>query len=282
MNTSMQHAHWAEWHRLRGIQQTLGRIGAVFLLCAALSMVDGVQSLMRHGADVVELIPGQAESLSGGCPFKNPIASDLKATLPDKAPLRFELEGFFVGYVLGSGMWRGHIIADDTAQPGEWLLRVGFKGTGGKGMAYKVIVYADEQERQNAAPSYVRRFLGLNSFWLAGVLGVISLALGFVTFRFGRNALLLLRSMGYSEIDHLGLGKDGEQHCFCLDFAGHRALQVGELLDVFDQQGQPRGQVQVVTVEKRCVELRRVGEAPETGLLVRLVTPKGGMYVSQS
>lgn len=280
MNSIVQQDKWAEWHRLRGVQQMLGRIGAVVLLCAALCMVDGLQGLMRHGADVVELVPGQAESLSGGCPFKNPVASDLKASLPEKAPLHFELEGFFVGYVLGSGMWRGHIIADETAQPGEWPLRIGFKGTGGQGMTYRVVVYADEVERENAAPSFVKRYIGANAFWLAAALGVASLAIGFVTFRFGRNALLLLRSMGYSEIDRLGLGKDGEQHCFCLDFAGHRALQVGEMLDVIDQQGQPRGQVQVVTVEKRSVELRRMGEPPETGLLVRLVIPKGGSHVA--
>ena len=282
MSTFAEEPRWAEWHRLRNVQQTLGRIGAVVLLCAALCVVDGLQALMRHGADVVELVPGQSESLSGGCPFNNPIASDLKVTLPDKAPLRFELEGFFVGYVLGSGMWRGHIIADEIAQPGEWQLRVGFKGTGGQGVAYRVVVYADEDERESAAPSFVKRFFGANAFWLAAAFGVVSLAFGFVTFRFGRNALLLLRSMGYSEIDRLGPGKDGEPHCFCLDFAGHRALQVGEMLDVIDQQGRPRGQVQVVTVEKRSVELRRVGGAPETGLLVRLVIPKGGTHVAQS
>lgn len=283
MNGMMQQPAWTEWHRLRGIQQTLGRIGAVFMLCATLMVVDGVQGLMRHGADVVELVPGQAESLSGSCPFKNPIASDLKVTLPDTAPLRFELEGFFVGYVLGSGMWRGHIIADKTAQPGEWRMRVGFKGTGGQGMGYRVIVYANEQERENAAPSYIKRFLGLNSFWLAGSLVLASLVTGFVTFRFGRSALLLLRSLGYSEIYRVAPGKDGQQHSYCLDFPGHRALQVGEALDVIDQQGNPQGQVHVVTVEKRNVEMRRVQGAIANGYLVRLVIPnKGGSHVSQS
>ena len=283
MSTLAQQNGWAEWLRLRSVQQKLGKIVTVFMVCALVSVVDGLQGLMRHGADVVELVPGQAESLSGACPFKNPVASDLKATLSEGAPLHFELEGFFVGYVLGSGMWRGHIIADETAQPGEWTLRVGFKGTGGQGMAYKVYVYADEQEREAAAPSYVRRFLGANAFWLGAGLVCASLVLGFVNYRFGRSAMLLLRGMGYSEIYHVEQGRDGTQHCFCLDFPGHRVLNVGDALDVVNQQGAPQGQMQVVTVAKRNVELRRTGSPAENGWLVRLVIPKGGSaYVSQS
>jgi Glucose-6-phosphate isomerase len=68
-------------------------------------MLDGLQGLVRSGADVIEVLPGGSVPISGPLTIKNPVNSDLNAQFsPANPSLSYDLEGFFAGYWFGNGM----------------------------------------------------------------------------------------------------------------------------------------------------------------------------------
>lgn len=137
---------WQSLRRYRRIQRFWGGCAALLLAVALLGLLDGVQALMRLGADHLEILPGGSETLSGPCPFKNPLNSDIQARFtPENAPLHFSLEGFFAGYWFGNGMWRGEVRAEPEAGPGRYELRIAFKGAAAQSaQKYVLLLRADE------------------------------------------------------------------------------------------------------------------------------------------
>ncbi|MDO5484230.1 MAG: hypothetical protein Q4F27_04910, partial [Desulfovibrionaceae bacterium] len=102
--------------RLRSVQQYSGLCSALILLAAVLAMLDGLQAVVRGSAYRLDMIPGESRSLSGPCPAVTPAPSDLLVQIgPQGAPLHFHFEDFFASYWTGTGMWRGSLVAGQTA-----------------------------------------------------------------------------------------------------------------------------------------------------------------------
>lgn len=102
----------------------------------------------------MDLLPGEAISLSGPSALKNPLDSDVLIRFkPENAPLHFNLEGFFTGYWFGNGMWRGGVQAEPQAEPGSYELRVSFKGAAGQAeQPFVLVVWADEAAGRAGSP----------------------------------------------------------------------------------------------------------------------------------
>lgn len=192
---------WEKASLLRKRQRLLGRLSAIFLAVALLALVDGLVAQMRSGSNELELLPGQAESISGPSPLKHPLDSDLGATFtPQGAPLRFEAEGFFSGYWFGSGMWRGKVIADNDLKPGTWTLRIAFKGASAQTVqTYSIRVFANRKAWRQANLSLLQRWLDLPPFLLAAASCGLGVILGFATYFFGRNYGSALSKLGLAQ-----------------------------------------------------------------------------------
>lgn len=245
---------WRVWRSVRAWHLWAGRCAALLLLAACLALADGVQSLMRGGADRVELLPGDEESVSGPCPFKNPVAGDVLVTFsPDGAPLSFALEEFFAGYWLGSGMWRGRVLADAAAPTGRWVMRVRFKSAVGmQDKSYTIFVFHDQAGRLAASPSFLHRFCGLPPFLAAGGCGALGFVFGLATYLLGRRAFRLLTEMGLSEIFRVSDGVP--RRAWCLLTTGDRP-QSGQSLPVLATDGRDLGLARAARVEGASLEL---------------------------
>lgn len=193
------------WHKAlmeRKRQRVIGAASGVFLTIALLAMLDGLIAQMREGDQLLQLLPGQAVTISGPVRFQNPLERDLVARFtPENAPLEFRLEGFFSGYWFGNGMWRGTITAAEKADAGDFDLRISFLGApASTTQIYKIEIFSDAMALRAASPSLLRRFTGLNPFLMAAWTGVCGVLLGIVTYIFGRRYNDLLTRLGLSEI----------------------------------------------------------------------------------
>ncbi|MBQ7607561.1 MAG: hypothetical protein IJU76_06280 [Desulfovibrionaceae bacterium] len=265
-------AGWILWRRRRARLFLIGRISAVFFFLAAVALLDGVQALLRTGHDEIRMIAGESEGISGPCPFQNPVASDLVLRIPEDAPLTFELEGFFTGYLIGNGMWRGNLVAQKGAQTGVWRVTAFFRGLP-EGQRFHVSVFADREAMQESSPSFLLRF-GCEPFFAATLLFLAGLFFATVTFVLGRRNTVLLRDLGFSEIFRAQIKGDSVS-LWCS--AEGASVRVGEQSLVLDAEGHTLAHARVIRSEKNVFTLVSDNLTVTDGCLVCVQKQKDGL-----
>lgn len=253
---------WQACRQARRRQRLVGKISAFLLAVALLGLMDGLLAEMRTGSNQVDLLPGEAISLSGPSALKNPLDSDVLIRFkPENALLHFNLEGFFTGYWFGNGMWRGGVQAEPQAEPGSYELRVSFKGAAGQAeQPFVLVVWADEAARRAGSPSYIRRIADWNPFILAAWSGVLGIVCGVGTYLLGRRYLRLLTELGCSEIFRVSRNSP-PCRIWCLA-SGPKAPRPGDLRMVLDADGRPLGEARAEKLHKGVLELVLLEEAP--------------------
>ena len=246
---------WQACRQARRRQRLVGKISAFLLAVALLGLMDGLLAEMRTGSNQVDLLPGEAISLSGPSALKNPLDSDVLIRFkPENAPLHFNLEGFFTGYWFGNGMWRGGVHAEPQAEPGSYELRVSFKGAAGQAeQPFVLVVWADEAAQRAGSPSYIRRIADWNPFILAAWSGALGIVCGVGTYLLGRRYLRLLTELGCSEIFRVSRNSP-PCRIWCLA-SGPKAPRPGDLRMVLDADGRPLGEARAEKLHKGVLEL---------------------------
>ena len=102
----------------------LGKLSACIFLLAALAVVDGLQTLMRHEFNEISLIPGETVVMSGMMPQNATTHGDLIVEMEGLSGLTFTPTDSFKGFWMGGNMWRADLTASATAAPGKGSLTV--------------------------------------------------------------------------------------------------------------------------------------------------------------
>lgn len=201
MEEFKRHNIWETAIRWRKVQKLCGLISAILLGMALLALFDGLQAKMRAGSQELDLVQGETIPVSGPCPVKNPLISDVKVRLtPEDAPLAFSLEGFYTGYWFGSGMWRGQISCLDNAVPGNYEISISFKGASAQTVQkYLIRLYSDAQTQRGDSRSLIKLLTGNDPFIIAVIGAVVALFTGILTFSAGTSYMRELRRIGIYE-----------------------------------------------------------------------------------
>lgn len=273
MAEPFSHPSLSLWQARRKQQLLAGKICAFFFLCALLALIDGLQTLLRTDTDEILLMAGQSDGISGPCPLQNPVSTDLEVRFtPADTTLRFELEGFFAGYLIGNGMWRGRLIAPENQASSDVSLVVAFKGTA-KGQKFRIHVFANEEDLRAQTPSFILRLFGLQAFVVAGVLALVALLPALVNYALGRNNLKLLQKLRLAEVFRVQSKEtdQGQKLLLWCTAKGGEKLRIGENVAVFSTEGKSLGEAAIVSKEKQVFCLRMEPEqAVSAGCLVDL------------
>lgn len=255
MQTVLDEGTWDACQDIRQRQHKLGMVCAVLLAIALLCLVDGLQGLMRSGATVIELLPEKSAAFSGPLVIKNPVTRDIEVSFtPSNAPLSFTLEGFFAGYWFGNGMWRGTVAAQNEAEPGEYQMRVAFRGAAASTFQnYTVIVRADAVDMRTHSTSFAHRLTGFNPFAIAvGFVG-LSLLVGVGVYRHGSTLIRMLVRLGCGEVVRVQQEKDGLR-LWCLLY-GSRPPYEGTVCAVITTEGSVLAHARAGTAAKGSLQL---------------------------
>lgn len=242
---------WLRAGSYRNSQRFFGIISGILLACAMIALFDGLLAQMRQGANELELLPGQALTLSGPAVLKNPLASDLVAAFrPAGAPLEFELEGFFTGYWFGNGMWRGKIVAEPGAEAGRYELRISFKGASARtAQNFVVKIFENMTALRDASLSLIRRYLDINPFILAASCGLAGIIAGILTYLAGSRYVKLLLELGLAEI------YSEENGVICCLVPKSMAPMPGNERELLDSSGNSLGKARVTGWKKGRLRL---------------------------
>lgn len=267
MEEFKRHNIWQTATRWRKVQKLCGMISALLFGIALLALFDGLQSKMRAGSQELDLIQGETLPVSGPCPVKNPLASDVKARLnPEDAPLSFRLEGFYTGYWFGSGMWRGHISCLPDAEPGHYEITISFKGASAQTVQkYLIRLYADVQTQRGESRALIKRLAGYDPFMVAAIAGMLALSTGILTFIGGISYMRELRRLGLYEayrIDHI----NGMLWCA---LAKNTAPKTGAMCHLYSPDGKFIGYATVKNWQKGklCLYCENMKSVPDDCLI---------------
>ncbi|MBQ7456941.1 MAG: hypothetical protein IJS54_05000 [Desulfovibrio sp.] len=242
-------AEWKRWKRRGQWIARLGIISAFFFALAVCALLDGVQSLVRTETNEIRMLAGGREGLAGPCPFQSPVPSDLTVSIPKDAPLTFRLEGFFAGYLIGNGMWRGELVCADKATTATYTVVASFRGML-EGQRFLVRVFADQAAYNEASPSWTLSLLGIYPFVLAAVLGGLALAFAAVTGYFAQKNTATLMSLGAAEIFRTQRLEEG---VFVWCSALGEKLSPGSKRLILTSEGTPIGEATFVAMTKGTV-----------------------------
>jgi hypothetical protein len=274
MTASADTRLWASCFHLRRRMRLCGRASAVFVVAAFFCLADGLYSLVRVGADVLELLPGQTLMVSGPSPLKNPLNSDFIAQItPPGEDVRFVLEGFFASYWFGSAMWRGAVQAGADAEPGRRELLIRFRGATAKsGQKFLVSIWESEEARRAEEPSAVRRLTGVSPAVPGLVCGVAGFLLGGFTFFWGRHYLKNLSGLGCSEVFRTVV-TENDRRIFCLA-DDRKGRWEGVSCRILTPEGEEIGRAVAQKTTRGILEFSMSKDAPAgAGCLVELRRP---------
>lgn len=263
---------WEQCQQTTRHQHWWGMLCALFLALALACVLDGLQALRRSEANLLELLPGESAAISGPIAVRNPTSRDIQTHFsPEEAPLSFSFDGFFTGYIFGSGMWRGKVLADVDALPGRYILHVRFRGTPGSVVQrYPVRLYADADDMRAASFSCIRRFVGQNPFVLAAGFCAVGLSTGLLVFLLGQRHIRQLRALGCGEV--VMVRQEGGNVCLWCLLYGQRALAPGAQCAVLNSRGEVAGRAYITAVRKGTLEMQMADTAHDVakGCLVLL------------
>ena len=192
--------------RIWRAQRLTGRVAMVLLTLALLALFDGLRGGFLGSSGQIHLIPGERYLLSGPLPPKTESIEGfvIEGAAADGS-VRLVPEGIYTGFMLGGGMWRGHLAVDGQAGPGTYEIRVRdrFGEKQNPALVFTVRVFRNAGERQAASASFVTRRSGLEPRIVAACLGLLGVLTGCGNYLLGRKWHFALVEQGCGQVFRL-------------------------------------------------------------------------------
>jgi hypothetical protein len=226
-------------------QSTIGRAGTLLCVLFVLAGFDGLVTQFRTPPNEFRIIPGETVSVNGPCGGNIESVSQLFYESSSQGiALRFE--AIHAGFWLGGTMWRGALMVDHEAQPGDY--RVVVKPVNDpqeKPFAiFSIRVFSNANSLQSASRSYIQRQFGISPWLLFSVSLLLSgLAFGIV-YGISQKRDSLMAVEGRAEIYRLARGEDSFEVSFGL--GSIQGIQAGHILTLLNKRGERIGEVKVI------------------------------------
>lgn len=213
-----------EGKRLLTRSRLLGRVSAFIFILAAFAVFDGLQTLIRHEFNSIDVLPGEELLVSGMLPGGTKSHEEIIVHIEGDPGIRFNPIETYKGFWMGGHMWRARLDVPANCPPGRAEITVvdilpeedkdktSFAGQQNPALVFAVNIFASESERRAADNSLLRRLTGFPPFALAAVAVLCALAAGFASWRtFGSAEKKLARHgvffiHGVKELKNDGMG----------------------------------------------------------------------------
>lgn len=242
-------------------------------MCALLilTVFDGLIAQFRHPVDVLDLLPGQSDQISGPLRDKEKGIQDLTySSGSDLITLSFgPLQS---GFWFGQKMWTGAINVDSRIEPGEYKLSVRLQGDPSPKplSAYRLKVYKDSQDYRANSLSFIRRSMDISPWILFAVILPFTAAMFGAVFHFSQKEDDLLAAEGRAEIYRIAKGEWGVEIAFGM--GARHGVATGDSFALLDEEGRDIGVVVASKVsEKDAVAQVGVGCNVKPGYMVRRI-----------
>lgn len=180
---------------LLSFSRLLGKISALVFVVAVFAVFDGLQTLVRHEFNSIDVIPGEQLLISGMLPGGASSHEELVTHMEDEQGIRFTPLETYKGFWMGGQMWRARLDVPADAAPGRAVITVVdilpeedkdktvYAGSQNPALVFAINVYADDAARRASDNSLIRRFTGLPAFGVAAGAVLLAVFIGFGSWR---------------------------------------------------------------------------------------------------
>jgi hypothetical protein len=225
-------------------QKNIGRAGTLFCVLFILAGLDGLVNQFRTPPNEFRVIPGETVSVNGPCSgdIEN-VTQLIYESSAQGITLRFE--AIHPGFWLGGTMWRGALMVDREAPPGDY--RVVVKPVNGpqeKPFAiFSIRVFANPESLQLASRSYIQKQFGITP-WLVFSVSLLLSGLAFaIVYGISQKRDSLMAVEGRAEIYRLARGENSFEVTFGM--GSIHGIQAGHVLTLLNRHGERIGEVKV-------------------------------------
>lgn len=226
-------------------RKTAGFIGAVFCFLIAVVLIDSLISRFAYEYNVIYTYPNDPYELTGVMPEKSETIKDLfvETESPD---VSLNFTEVFSGFWFGTTMWRGTIMVSESAEPGNYGIKVRniHETKVNPALVFRVKVYADEVTLRKSHGTFLSRHFNITAGWAASILFpglVMTLLLNYgVSCRLEK----ALADIGQAEVYLIKRVPEGIQIGFAL--GKKQGLTPGERIDILNSDGQVVGEADVL------------------------------------
>lgn len=194
------------------IRVRLGRFSALCMILAALGVIDALSALMQQDFNRFDLIPGEVEPVTGPMPPDTKDISDLRVYLKS-GDIKLIPEGVYKGFWFGGQMWKGRLEVAPSAKPGEYRVSVLNENEDPDALvesqptskthpslSYKLVVWANDNERQHGSNSLIIRHLGIRPFYFALFFVLWGIIIGGISWLWTQKTYRILASENRSTV----------------------------------------------------------------------------------
>lgn len=261
----------------------LGRISAFVFLLAAFSVFDGLQTLIRHEFNRIDLLPGETVFVSGMLPADAKSHEDLVVKMEGTPGLTFTPIETYKGFWMGGHMWRAELSAVSHMKPGKATVTIVdiinpepesgegkdsrdravlYGGQQNPALVHGVTIWASESERRGANHSFLLRLFSVQPFMLAAVCAALAIAVGIGNWRvfvFAEKALAVHEVFVVHGVKQMAVAARQAlpgQHVSATSgirvtfFHLGKHFNIGEPMVLLDRQWQEQGRGQILDIEK--------------------------------
>lgn len=233
--------------QLRRIRKILGLISSALLFTTLACLADSLREGFMDAGREFQAAPGETILLTSPLPPGAAAIEDMRISGGDPTAA-LVADGLYTGFWLGGAMWKGRLVVQPDAKPGERVFVIEGPATerpktGPANISIKLTVFEDALAKQQASPSFITRNFGIPPY--AATLGALILALPFAGAGFfvSRRVEQLLTLEGKGLVYMVKQSEEGTVIGFSL--GSKQGLSPGSLVGLIDKAGQHSGQARV-------------------------------------
>ncbi len=243
-------------NRLMHKRMILGRICLIASMIALVAVLDALIATYRKPANDLDIIVGRSFKITGNVYGNVKSIEDIKV-VSDSPEISLDFDGnIFSGYFLGVQMWRANLKAGSSLKPGRYHIKLIIPDISEikpedrpkleSLLSYTVNVYGDVKSQRQGSLSFINRYTGISSWFVAIASFLAALLTGALIFLISGKIEAEMAKLGFAEIYRVSKNSGGLEIFFGLGKL--HGLESGEKLGLFDASGAFLKEIVVETI----------------------------------
>ncbi|HAA05308.1 MAG TPA: hypothetical protein DCZ69_05280 [Syntrophobacteraceae bacterium] len=223
------------WSQAVAWRDVLGKLGTLWCILLAVSLLDAVTAKFRESPLVSHVMPGEVIQLTNPVGEPNAKMDDL-VIVGNTPTIAISVDAIRPSFWFGGAMWHARVEVSSTAAAGDYPIRIYPRGVPeAKVPAHHVIVHADQQSYYGSSTSFIRRFLRYSPWQLAAIWALCVVATLSGLYLLSRFVDRLMALEGRASIYLVRSVDDGQEILFGL--GSKHGVETGRRVDVLDGSG---------------------------------------------
>ena len=258
----------SETARVSKWRAVLQKTSSIFLLIVVICLIDSCQAKFRQPINILHLLPGETETVSGILNRHVKDVNELKHKSNSNL-ITLSITSTYSGFWFGTPGWNGQLTVNPDIAPGLYTLTVAPEENTPKDEQFVlyVAVHPDAASLRKTFTSLIMRFSGVHPWKIVAFMLPLTILTFGAVFLLSRKIESLMANSGSAEVFWMRVADEGYEIAFGL--GTKHGIRPGDRLSLFNDKSEKVGTVEVRKVSKsNSVAMAGFDSEVRTGYMV--------------